>query len=408
MSRHRRGLRHEHRAGGNTWASRMAGSRNFTTISSSSPCPICDVVTTALSRLGVRLGPIDANAALGLALVRDLANVDAAVRTLQQDADIGPELARFEDERAQASARLTWLTSISWSRASSSSSPGAYPGWKVTIGKNYRPSPVKGYPHVVGGGDGDPEPTEALLSQLMRPARRPRAGPRGTSRTARHPHVPRRTADRQLRRPRRGDLLDPGQGPFTIFDGHCAFVGSCILQQAPAAELHVRPVLDSDGDGSAWDAAVAMAEIAQTGVDVVNLSFGEVLTDDNSRADGLGNRGQAVQLARPWSSQRQGTTETSTTFRLSWCTRASDRTRRHIRPHSRTLSGSAHSIKTGNLRRSRRIPRPGLHCWHPASGLPERSCRAWSSSNTRTKTVRFLTFRPGLRPEGMAPAGQSG
>ena len=31
---------------------------------------------------------------------------------------------------------------------------------------------------------------------------------------------------------RSGDLLDPDQGSFTMFDGHCAFVGSCILQQA--------------------------------------------------------------------------------------------------------------------------------------------------------------------------------
>ncbi len=67
-----------------------------------------------------------------------------------------------------------------------------------------------------------------------------------------------------------------------MFDGHCAFVGSCILQQAPAAELHVRPVLDSENDGSAWDAAIAMAEVARTGVDVVNLSFGEIRTDDDS------------------------------------------------------------------------------------------------------------------------------
>ncbi len=78
------------------------------------------------------------------------------------------------------------------------------------------------------------------------------------------------------------DILNPEQRRFTVFDGHCAFVGSCILQQAPAAEIHVRSVLDSDNDGSAWDAAIAMAEIAQARVDVVNLSFGEVRTDDNS------------------------------------------------------------------------------------------------------------------------------
>ncbi|HUK68542.1 MAG TPA: S8/S53 family peptidase, partial [Streptosporangiaceae bacterium] len=34
--------------------------------------------------------------------------------------------------------------------------------------------------------------------------------------------------------------------------------------------------------GSAWDAAIAMAEVARAGVDVVNLSFGEIRTDDDS------------------------------------------------------------------------------------------------------------------------------
>lgn len=69
---------------------------------------------------------------------------------------------------------------------------------------------------------------------------------------------------------------------FTMFDGHCAFVASCILQRAPAAELHVRHVLNSQGIGWAWDVAVAIAEMAQSGLDVVNLSLGEFLTDDDS------------------------------------------------------------------------------------------------------------------------------
>jgi len=81
---------------------------------------------------------------------------------------------------------------------------------------------------------------------------------------------------------RPGDILDPHQDEFTEFDGHCTFVSSCILEQAPAAEIHVRRVLDSDGDGSAWDAAIAIAEMAEAEVDVVNLSFGEIRTDDDS------------------------------------------------------------------------------------------------------------------------------
>jgi hypothetical protein len=78
------------------------------------------------------------------------------------------------------------------------------------------------------------------------------------------------------------DIVDPDQEQFTVFDGHCAFVSSCVLQRAPAAEIEVRAVLGSDGDGSAWDAAIAIAEMAEAGVDVLNLSFGEYRTDDDS------------------------------------------------------------------------------------------------------------------------------
>ncbi len=233
--------------------------------------PDLDVVTKALDRLGVHPGRIDHNAALGLALVADLSNIDGAVRTLQQDADIRPELARFKEEREgsrpHAIADLDLLVKgikIQFARD--------YPGWEVPIGKNHRPSPVHGDPHIFA--DGHPEPAKAALS--------PRQGAAG--RGVRVGLLDTRLfpgewlSGSYLARP--GDLLDPGQGTYTIFDGHCAFVGSCILQQAPAAEIHVRHVLDSHGDGSAWHAAVTMAEIAQIGVDVVNLSLGEFFTDD--------------------------------------------------------------------------------------------------------------------------------
>ena len=118
--------------------------------------PDLPVVTKTLDSFGVRLGPIDRNAALGLALVADLGNVGAAVRTLQEDADIGPELERFKTERARFGvpdvADLDLLVEgirLQFARS--------FPGWKVTIGKNYRPSVVKGYPHVFGGGDGNGE-----------------------------------------------------------------------------------------------------------------------------------------------------------------------------------------------------------------------------------------------------------
>jgi hypothetical protein len=97
----------------------------------------------------------------------------------------------------------------------------------VTIGKNHRPSPVKGYPHFGGEGNGDPEPTDAALGQHG-------AGPGRNHELGRGVRVglldTRMFPDawltgRYIARPEY--LLDPGQDSFTVFDGHCAFVGSC-------------------------------------------------------------------------------------------------------------------------------------------------------------------------------------
>jgi membrane-anchored mycosin MYCP len=243
--------------------------------------PDVDIVTQSLTRLGVVLGPVEENAGLRLALLRDLGNIEAAVQVLRQDGGIGPQLDRFGAERRDLGrsdpAPLDLLV-----RGVHRQLAERFPGWAVEIGKNYRPSYVRGYPHIGGGGDGDPVPAEitpgppgfgrdlepetgrgvrvAVLDTLMFP------DPGLTGRYI---------ADQK-------DILDPEQGHFTVFDGHCAFVSSCILQRAPAAEIRVRPVLGADGDGSAWDAAVAIAEIAQVGVDIVNLSFGEYRTDDDS------------------------------------------------------------------------------------------------------------------------------
>jgi membrane-anchored mycosin MYCP len=243
--------------------------------------PALDVVTRSLSRLGVTLGRIESNAVLRLALIRDLANIDAAVRVLTEDSGVGPALERFAQERrdrGQADpAPLDLLVKGVLVQLT-----GRFPGWIVEIGKNYQPSFVRGYPHVGGGGDGDPVPVEiAPGGPAAGRHREPTAG-RGVrvgvldTRLFPDPGL----AGRYIARAE--DILDADQGEFTLFDGHCAFVSSCILQQAPAAEIHVRSVLGSDGDGSAWDAAVAIAEIAQADVDIVNLSFGEYRTDDDS------------------------------------------------------------------------------------------------------------------------------
>jgi Subtilase family len=239
--------------------------------------PDLGLVTRTLADLDVYMGPADRHRDLGLARIRGLANLGAAVRTLLADDGIGTELGRFQGEREglhpHGVADLDLLLEGIRLRFARD-----YPGWQVTIGKNHRPSPLHGSPHI-DGGNGDPEPAAALPPLTSGPGSGLGRGVRvGLLDTALFPTA--WLAGRYLAGP--DDLVDPGRGTYTVHDGHCAFVGSCILQQAPAAELHVRHVLDDQGDGSAWGAACAMADIARTGPDVVNLSLGEFFTDDNT------------------------------------------------------------------------------------------------------------------------------
>ena len=261
-------------------------------------------VTNALAGLDIRPGRIRKSAALGLALVSKLADaeVEAAVDRLARDPAIGQELNRFRGEREQAHPG-TLATLDLLIKGIRLQLAQRFPGWEVTIGKNYGPSLVKGHPHVGGGGDGDPRrPTaQAVLpphvggggEEEPQPADaglgEPVSGPDRLRRRGRGVRVglldtrifPNKSlTGHYIAGP--DDVLDPNMRRFTMFDGHCAFVASCILQRAPAAELHVRHVLNSQGIGWAWDVAVAIAEMAQSGLDVVNLSLGEFLTDDDS------------------------------------------------------------------------------------------------------------------------------
>ena len=237
--------------------------------------PELRVVTQGLTELGVRWGAIDESAPLGLARIRDLSGVGQATAVIAQDRVIGTDIERFRGDHAdlrggQEAADLEIVIKALRLRLAQ-----RFPGWEVTIGKNYRPSLLQGHPHY-GGGQGNPKPTSAEFA--LPDSERGRGVRVGVLDTQLFPA--RALTGHYIARP--DDLLNPGQGKFTMFDGHCAFVSSRILRQAPAAELHLHHVLDSRGDGSAWDAAEAMAEMAAKGLDVVNLSFGEFLTDDNT------------------------------------------------------------------------------------------------------------------------------
>jgi hypothetical protein len=249
------------------------------------PLSQLSVVQAALYEYGVRFGDpeVEKNAMLGLARLPGLTGIEAAAGRLEQEPSIGPELTAYRHARNAAhpdaenvSALAVLIKGIRLLLAQ------RYPGWQVTIGKNYRPSLIKGYPHTDGGGEGEPTPTDGPFTSAIDPAPGHREPGRGVrvgvldTRLFRHERLDGRyvgDAD---------ELLPYGQDEFTEFDGHAAFVASCILQQAPFAELHVRHVLDGDGEGSAWDAAVGLAELVPVRPAVVNLSFGEYMTDDDS------------------------------------------------------------------------------------------------------------------------------
>jgi hypothetical protein len=242
------------------------------------------IVASTLRELGVRFHDDDIKISklLGLARLTGLTGIETAVGRLEQEPAVGASLARYHRERREAHpGRLEVSHLALLIKGIHLLFAHLYPGWQVTIGKNYRPGMVKGFPHI-GGGEGEPTPVDQPFTDAVGdgPVSQDAGhGVRvGLADTRLYPNE--RLAGRYFGR--ESDLLPVTQHEFTEFDGHAAFVASCVLQQAPRAELHLRHVLDDNGDGSAWDAAVGVADLAQLSPHVVNLSFGEFMTDDGT------------------------------------------------------------------------------------------------------------------------------
>jgi len=245
------------------------------------PIPQLGAVRAALTESGVGLADVEENRTLGLARLSGLTGIEAAASRLLEDPAIRHELTAYRDERNAAHPRAPEVSDLAvLIEGVRLLLDRRYPGWQITIGKNYRPSLIRGYPHTEPWGDGEPTPTSENFTKPIEPAPGPGAGRGvkvGVLDTRLFPHP---TLVGHL--DPRADLLRAYKGQLTEFDGHCTFVASCILQQAPAAKLYPRRVLDRNGDGSAWEAAVAIANLVPLGLDVVNLSFGEYMTDDDS------------------------------------------------------------------------------------------------------------------------------
>ena len=276
------------------------------------PIPQLAVVRKALRDLGVSVSGDDVkeSPALGLARLTRLKGISPAADKLEHGEHTAEEIRAYRELRGAALPKAPKVSDLAVViRGVQAELAREYPGWRIAIGKNYRPSVVHGDPHTDGSGhpkphtdgaghpkphtDGAGQPTVTSAdcagpivqpdphTDIARPqahAHQPGWGVRvGLVDTKLFPHE---TLDgRYITDP--GDILASSKA-YSEFDGHATFVASCIVRQAPAAGLYARSVLGRDGDGSAWDAAVGIADLVPLGLDVVNLSFGEYMTDDDA------------------------------------------------------------------------------------------------------------------------------
>lgn len=160
-----------------------------------------------------------------------------------------------------------------------------YDNWIPEIGKNRMISPVRGLPYISGCAEGDPsqlgledpepDPREWPTPRPAEPGEGVRIGLLDT-RLYPHPWLVggyQAAGDDMLQNP------GPGQLPPWSLDGHATFIAGLILHQAPGAQLIIRPVLGPRALGKTWGVAKMMADLAGTGVNILNLSFG-CYTDD--------------------------------------------------------------------------------------------------------------------------------
>ncbi|MEV0614151.1 S8 family serine peptidase [Nonomuraea sp. NPDC050404] len=152
-------------------------------------------------------------------------------------------------------------------------------GYVPEMGKN-RISQVRGEPYIDGGGDGDPTPAGGADWDVRT------AGEGGgisvgvfdTQIDDEHPYF----ADKTVTvRPK--DRLQPdGEAPKHT-EGHATMVAGLILREAPGAGVTVRRILDPSASVNAWVLAKELADFAWTAPDLLNLSLGEMHTDDGRK-----------------------------------------------------------------------------------------------------------------------------
>jgi membrane-anchored mycosin MYCP len=235
-------------------------------------------VQRELGQLGLQADQIiDAHERLGLALLA-LPELDEHTRRLRQD----PDLIRAAsaawpgvDARAQVD-QMPDLDLLMF--AVRARFRDRFGGWVPTMGKNravHNPG-LEGFPHISGGGQGDPTPASGPDTPWPLRRSEPGAGVQVgllDTKLWLHPWLAGGYASAADALIMPGDG-DDAYGTYLATAGHATFVAGRILDRAPGARLEVRPVLNDQSIGDVWNAAKHIADLAASGVNVLNLSLG--------------------------------------------------------------------------------------------------------------------------------------
>jgi hypothetical protein len=212
---------------------------------------------------------LDENLRLGLSRVRltDLAAAVGRFDAVLSDRDkVAAALGEVPSDQTDVEKVITGLRV---------SAAAAWDGWMPTIGKN----------RVVLGGEGTPY-TVLKANDVPVPAGRPEpvatdpAGGRNVTVGLLDTPVDRsQSLDGQL--DVRGSTLLDEADTYSYREGHATFLAGLVHSYAPKARIRVRGVLDGrDATASAWDVAVELLALVDSGVDVVVMSLG-CFTDDS-------------------------------------------------------------------------------------------------------------------------------
>jgi membrane-anchored mycosin MYCP len=249
-----------------------------------------DLVERELNAVGANLkGGHERDEDLGLALIT-LEDTKAPVQRLLEDAETQQALLEFKREslreRDRPPADLDLLL-----RGLRDRFARRYADFDVTMGKNRVVEQIKGFPHLGGGGYGDPTPEdreqfEASLEAAVQVDGAARIGVLDTAIIPLAiPMLDRRldiSDDARIQDEQPSESEEPDRKKVKVTEGHGTFVVGLIAQRAPGAELVVRKVLNENAVGDAWDAAKKLVQLTRDNVGIINLSFGS-FTDDGQQ-----------------------------------------------------------------------------------------------------------------------------